>query len=138
MIETVTTRGAGIRRLMEVNPTWEDGTPFFWTTRNNLMIGAGSHLTAANIQAAIASVAENGGGVARCLLVPPALMYQAAQLLSATVCIHAMVGADDRVSGPIITLYVCPELTSSTAWAVAVSLDTEKPDPGAWVRYSGV
>jgi hypothetical protein len=137
-----------VRNTLEANPNAYDGVALFSASRanalmggltGNLVSGAGSALSSANIQAGLAAVNSftgdpdlNPSGVpinvpAKYLVVPPSLALQAAQMLNSTVLIAAGTANPITVLGnqnplrqtdlqPIVELKVERYLTNSTAY----------------------
>lgn len=132
-----------VRNNLEGNPNAYDGSPLFSTTHNNLFTGAGSALTAANVQTGIATIQSavgdadlnpRGGPLdipPKYILVPTALQFTAAQILnSVTLIMAGTAGAVTtqgntnplRASGldydaPLIPL-VDRYLQNTTAWYI--------------------
>jgi len=124
------------------NTLYEDDAPFFHSSRSNLITGAGSALSAVSLATAIENVHGRCGWVPLYLIIPPALMLRAAQVLNSTICewsANTDAPADDRQApAPILRLVVCRELRDPRAWAVALSLETDSANPDAWVKCAGL
>ncbi len=126
-----------IAALIDGNPIQPDGVPFFHNSRANLVIGAGSTLSATNLQDAITRVADNSGHRPHWLIVPPALIMRAAQILNSVVLIAAYPSGGKMIT-PVMELAVCDALDGHDAWAVSTALDPVNAEPRQWVTYAGV
>lgn len=134
---------ARIARLMEHNSLQADGLPFFCEQRGNLFNGCDTDLRIFPIQATIARIADNGH-TARYLVVPPTRQFMAHVIMTAErmnldsvpvlTAPNPVKGALDVVVNSWLTFAALPNLG---AWAVTASLDTEHPDPRAWVKVIG-
>jgi len=145
MVAELAIDGAAIAKLMEYNPIQSDGVPFFSGTRDNLVVGAASRLSAANIQDAVTRVTDRSGQVPTWIIVPPALIMMAAHILNSTVTIAASTYKSTHAEEPnratfdsVLSLCLCAELHNHDAWAVAFSLDIDNASPDAWVKFSGL
>lgn len=120
------------RTLLEANGNTFDSNPLFDTTHFNHDTGAGSVLSAANIQKAITALStQNVLGTftnvqAKWLLVPPALQFTARQIINSAIIVLAgsstanvpiQVGNENPLSNAL-NIVIEPYLTSATAWYV--------------------
>lgn len=119
------------RTLLEGNGPCFDGVNLFDTaTHHNHASGAGSALSAANLQTAISALQEQTvlgvfqAVMAKWLIVPPALQFTAKQILNSAIIVAAGVsgnvtqlGNQNPLAGAL-GIIVDPFLTSSTAYYV--------------------
>lgn len=120
--------------LLEGNPTTFDGNALFSVAHNNLQTGAGSALSAANLQGGITRLSKQTVlGVyhtveAKTLLVPPELQWTARQILNSAIIVAAggdsttgiqpvQIGNANVLQGAL-GIAIDPFLTSTTAYYV--------------------
>jgi hypothetical protein len=132
-----------VRNTLEANPNAYDGAALFTAGRGNLITGAGSALSAANVQTGISTVQSATGDAdlnprggplniqPRYLVVPTTLQFTAAQILNSTTLIMAGTAGTVTVQGNVnpltaqglgyqapLTPLVDRYLTNTTAWYI--------------------